>query len=105
MSAVEDIDNKFFDRLSRPDRHLGRPVNPFAKISSPSARHVVKETNDLRPEITSFQKLGTEYQGRVVENRTNGGVYLETYTVQENPKAGVVKYTTNRMTVEHTREK
>ncbi|AAR26932.1 FirrV-1-B57 [Feldmannia irregularis virus a] len=104
-SAVEDIDNTFFDRLTRPDRHVGRPVNPFAKISSQTVHSIVKESDALRPEITAFQKLGTEYQGRVVENRESGGNYLETYTVQHNPKAGLKLYATQRMPVEHTREK
>lgn len=105
VSAVEEIDNKFFDRLSRPDRHVSRPVNPFAKIASQTVHSIVKDSDALRPEVTAFQTLGAEYQGRVVENRESGSNYLETYTVQENPKAGVKLFTTKRMPVEHTREK
>lgn len=97
-SAVHDINEQFIARLTRPDKKIGRPINPFARISS-------KRTDTLNSEISAVMKLGAEYQGKIVDNRTNGGVYLETYAIQDNPKAGTTKYTTNRMPVEHTREK
>ncbi|ACH46819.1 unknown [Feldmannia species virus] len=105
-SAVHDIDAKFLDRLSRPDKaHSLRPVNPFARISSPTLKSIVSG-DALKSEVSATAKLGTEYQGKIVEKSIgDGGLYLESYSVRDNPQAGKKIHTTNRMTVEHTREK
>lgn len=59
----------------------------------------------LKPEISYTTKLGTEYQGLVVDTKFEPEVKFDRYSVQTNPKAGYKLHSTGRMEVEHTREK
>lgn len=103
-SSVRDIDNKFTSRLTRPDKLVGRPVNPFATTSSQTAKSSRNE-DVLKPEVSATTKLGAEYQGNVVDTKFEQVVTFDTYSVRTNPKAGHKLHSTGRMTVEHTREK
>ncbi|CAM9104390.1 unnamed protein product [Sphacelaria rigidula] len=103
-STVRDIDNKFTSRLTRPDRLVGRPINPFATTSSQTPKSFSSE-EQLKLEISATTKLGAEYQGNVVDTKFERQVSFDRYTVMTNPKAGYKLHTTGRMPVEHTREK
>lgn len=103
-SSVRDIDNKFTSRMTRPDKMTGRPVNPFATASSRTAKSSAFE-DILRPEVTATTKLGTEYQGNIVDTKFEDVVRFDNYSIQTNPNAGHKLHTTSRMKVEHTREK
>lgn len=103
-STVRDIDNKFTSRLTRPDKLVGRPVNPFAETSSKTPKSSSSE-DKLKPEISATTKLGAVYQGNVVDTKFEQAVSFDRYTVQTNPKAGYRLHSTGRMAVEHTREK
>lgn len=104
-STVQDIDDKFTSRLTRPDKMTGgRPINPFATTSSQTPKSSFFE-DMLKPEVTATTKLGTVYQGHVVDTKFNQDVKFDRYSVQTNPKAGHKLHTTTRMQVVHTREK
>jgi hypothetical protein len=103
-SSVRDIDNKFLERMVRPDKINGRPINPFATTSSKTAETSFREAL-LKPEITTTSKLGSIYNGKVVDAKFPEAVSFDTYTVHTNPKAGYKLHSTRRMEVEHTREK
>jgi len=105
-SAVNDINEMFDKRLTRPDKQLpGRPINPFAVPSSHTKNTKFLETL-FRPEIAETTKLGAEYQGHIVDTKFEDTVLFDTrYFVDPNPKAGMIKFTPNRLKVEHTREK
>ena len=104
MSSVNDIDDKFTSRRTRPDQLLGRPVNPFAKTASQTRSSSFFEEM-LRPEITTTTKLGAEFRGHVVDTKFEPTIKLDNYAVQTNPLAGHRLHTTQRIVVEHTREK
>lgn len=103
-SSVRDIDNKFLARMVRPDTMKRRPVNPFATTSSMTPKTSYAE-DLLKPEITATSKLGSVYNGRVVDTKFSEAVSFDVYTVHTNPKAGHKLHSTRRMEVEHTREK
>lgn len=103
-SSVVDIDNKFLARLVRPDALRKRPVNPFATASSMTPQTTFK-VEQFKPEITATSKLGSIYNGKVVDTKFEQAVSFDAYTVDTNPKAGYKLHSTRRMEVEHTREK
>ena len=102
-STVNDINDKFDQRLVRTDNQE-RPVNPFAQISSKDSVAKFRE-NLFKPEVSEVMKLGNIYQGRIVETKFEDTVLLDERAVHTNPKAGLIKFTPNRLDVEHTREK
>ena len=103
-STVSAINAKFDERLKRMDRfNQKRPVNSFA---------IVAPSNNVgfKPEYSSVSKIGAVYVQPnsveyVVENKADDSVLLDTYSVNRNPKAGHIKFTPQRLTVENTREK
>lgn len=104
MPTVNDIDNMFTSRLTRPDKLVGRPVNPFATASKQTVSSSRFE-DTLKPEVTATTKLGAVYQGNVVDTKFEQVVKFDRYSVQTNPRAGYKLHSTGRMNVEHTREK
>jgi hypothetical protein len=103
-TVVNDINKMFTSRLTRPDKLVGRPINPFATTSSHDNKSTFFE-NMLKPEVTSTTKLGAVYQGQVVDTKFEDAVRFDVYAVQQNPRAGLKLHATGRMKVEHTREK
>ena len=103
-STVNDINDKFDQRLVRTDNKHARPVNPFAKVSSQDSVAKFRE-NLFRPQVSETMKLGNVYQGHVVETKFEDTVLFDERSVHTNPKAGLIKFTPNRLAVEHTREK
>lgn len=100
---VSNINAKFDQRLKRMDKfNQKRPVNSFAVVA-PSSNAA------LKPEISSASKVGATYKidsvDYIVDTRVDETIHLDTYTVKSHPKAGHVKFTPKRLTVEHTREK
>lgn len=104
MSSVKDIDDKFMSRWTRPDVLVGRPINPFATTSSQTRSSSFFE-DLLKPEISVTTKLGSEYQGNIVDTKFEQTTNFDNYTVQTNPKAGFILHKHGRIEVEHTREK
>lgn len=104
-SSVNDINDMFGKRLTRPDKQLpGRPVNPFAVTSAHTKTTKFLETL-FRPEVSETAKLGAEYQGHIVDTKFEDTVLFDSRYFVDNPKAGMIKFTPNRLKVEHTREK
>ena len=103
-ATKHDIDRQFGSRLTRPDMLVGRPTNPFAKPASHDNQSTFFE-NLLRPAVSMSNKLGTVYNGYVVDTKNEETIVLDTYTVSAHPKAGYKLHSVDRMSVEHTREK
>ena len=106
MSSVNDINSAFTQRLS-PVVTLAsssRPINPFASTGKQTSSTKEMEYN-VRPSVSLQEDLGTVFQGNVVSTRSDDSVQLDTYSILENPKRETVKHTTNRLQVEHTRER
>lgn len=103
-SSVNDINDMFNKRLTRPDKILSRPVNPSASISTPGQNTKFNEVL-FRPQVTEPSKLGSEYRGHIVDTKVQDVTFFDHRSVETNPKAGFIKHTPNRLQVEHTREK
>jgi len=104
MSTIDDINNKFTQRMIRSDKVSDRPVNPFAVKSIQDKNSTFFESL-LKPEMTSTTKLGADYQGHVVDTKFEDTYKFDGYTVNTNPKAGYLLHSVTRLNVEHTREK
>jgi len=104
MSTIDDINNKFTERMIRSDKGSDRPVNPFAVKSSQTKDSTFFESL-LKPEMTSTTKLGAEYQGHIVDTKFEDTIKFDGYTINTNPKAGHLLHSVTRLDVEHTREK
>jgi len=104
MSTIDDINRQFDGRMTRSDKTIDRPVNPFAVKSIQDKNSTFFESL-LKPEITSTTKLGADYQGHIVDTKFEDTYKFDGYTVNTNPKAGHLLHSVTRLDVEHTREK
>lgn len=104
LSTVQAIDDKFRSRLTRPDKLMGRPVNPFATLGSQNSNTKNIEAL-IQPKIFTTNKVGAEYNGNIVDAKFGKSVHFDGYSVLTNPSAGHVLHSTKRMKIEHTREK
>ena len=103
-SSVNDINEMFDKRLTRPDKVLSRQVNPSASVAAPT-----KETAFLeilfRPEIEEPSRVGNAFRGQIVDTKVQDVTFFDYRSVETHPKAGHIKHTPNRLDVLHTREK
>lgn len=105
-SSVHEINTAFTQRLNpvvTPSSN-SRPVNPFASTGTQNSETKNDEYR-VRPSVSLQETLGAQYQGRVVNNKNDDSVKLDTYTIRENPQRETVRHTTSRLQVEHTRER
>ena len=106
MSSVNEINSAFNQRLT-PIVTLAasaRPVNPFATRGIQNS-DTSREELTVRPSTKLPETLGAEFQGHVIDTKNDESVQLDTYTIGENPNSSKHKHTTNRIKVEHTRER
>jgi len=103
-NTVDKINDKFTQRLTRSDREVGRPVNPFATTSAQDKQSSFFEAL-LKPEISSMKTVGAIYRERVIDTKVDDTLKFDGYHVFTNPKAGHLLHSTGRLELEHTREK
>jgi hypothetical protein len=104
-SAVHEINSAFNQRLE-PIKGLGaaRPVNPFASTGVQTSE-TKRDEMTVRSSVTLPGRLGTRYKEKVMDNKSDDSVLLDSYTIGENPHANINKHSTSRLKVEHTRER
>lgn len=103
-SSVNDINEMFDKRLTRPDKQLTRPVNPSASISTPTQHSAFRELL-FRPEVEEPSKVGNAFRGQVIDTKFQDVTFFDYRAVESHPKAGHIRHTPNRLEVLHTREK
>jgi len=103
-SSVNDINEMFDRRLTRPDKVQSRVVNPSASVASGSQKTAFLETL-LRPKIEEPSKVGNAFRGQIVDTKFQDVTFFDHRSIETHPKAGHLKHTTSRLDVVHTREK
>lgn len=103
-SVRHDINSKFTERCSPMGAPAERGVNPFVSTGTQNA-NTKRDEMKVRPSVSLPSTLGAQYKDHVIDTKNDDSVRLDTYSVRENPKSNTVKHATNRLQVEHTRER
>jgi len=103
-SSVNDINEMFDRRLTRPDKVQARSVNPSASTAAPTQKTAFLEAL-LRPKIEEPPKVGNAFRGQIVDTKFQDVTFFDHRSIETHPKRGTLKLTTGRLDVVHTREK